>query len=296
MLPWRRVPSAWEPAHLSARMEAAPNWCFQRSFAGSAARRPCRARPRAHSRSLRRRTPWPPPPPPARSSPEHDIGGDGARQRAAGAVQVARVDARRGETANAFRRHQEIDRLAAVEMAALHQHRARAEREQRRALAAISASLPRLARRAARAASARFGVRQSTSGNSSAPDRLDEARAAQRVAGGGDHDGIVDDEGRRPLREMVARSAPPPSPSGRRWPGGPDEGPEQEASRSPCPSLRERGEGFSASATAPTISGLASMPILIAATSKSSRTASICAATIAGGGSGSPARLACSAR
>jgi hypothetical protein len=53
---------------------------------------------------------------------------------------------------------------------------------------------------------------------------------------------------------------------------------------SPQPSPRERGEGeSSASATAPTISGLPSMPILIAETTKSSSTALICAATIAGG-------------
>ena len=46
------------------------------------------------------------------------------------------------------------------------------------------------------------------------------------------------------------------------------------------------GRGASAasrSATIPTISALASMPILTAATEKSANTASICAATISGG-------------
>ena len=56
---------------------------------------------------------------------ERDMGGDRARQRAAGAVQVGRSEPRSGEAAHARGGDEQIDRFVAGEMAAFHQHGAR---------------------------------------------------------------------------------------------------------------------------------------------------------------------------
>ena len=86
------------------------------------------------------------------------------------------------------RRHQEIDRVA-VEMAALHQHGARAERQQRAPLRGHVGFVCAAARPSQRAASARLGVSRSTRRSSRDARRLDEAGAGERVAGRGDHHG-----------------------------------------------------------------------------------------------------------
>ena len=82
-----------------------------------------------------------------------------------------------------------IDRLLALEMPALHEHRARAELRQRLALArhvrfASRNPLAEQRRGLGEVRSEAIDERQQAR-----PDRLDKARAAQRVAGGGDHDG-----------------------------------------------------------------------------------------------------------
>ena len=61
---------------------------------------------------------------------------------------------------------EEIDRLGAVEMAALHQHGAGTEREQRPPLLDHLGFARRMAAPSSAAASGRLGVRQSTNGSS----------------------------------------------------------------------------------------------------------------------------------
>ena len=86
----------------------------------------------APRRSLHPRTPWPSPPPPPRRerrwwrwrSTAWSRSHANCARRCAGYI-----------AANALRRHQEVDRLAAFEMAALHQRRARSKPQQRRSLA-----------------------------------------------------------------------------------------------------------------------------------------------------------------
>ena len=111
----------------------------------------------------------------------------------------------RGKAANALRRHQKIDRLVPVEMAALHQRRPRSEPQQRRALARHVGFAPR-----DRLAEQRRGLREVgrqaiDERQQARPDRLDEARAAQRIARRSGHDGIVDDERPLPLCERPRR-------------------------------------------------------------------------------------------
>ncbi len=68
-------------------------------------------------------------------SAENDVGGDGARERAACAMQVLGSESRRRETMNSVLCHQKVHRLVAFKMTALHQNRAGAKLQQRRALA-----------------------------------------------------------------------------------------------------------------------------------------------------------------
>ena len=85
-------------------------------------------------------------------SPENDVGGDGAGERAAGAVQVFGSKSRRREATNRVLCHQKVNRFVAFKVTALHQNRARAKLQQRRALArhvrfALQRSAPRAAPR-----------------------------------------------------------------------------------------------------------------------------------------------------
>ena len=67
--------------------------------------------------------------------PENDVRNDGARQCAAGPVQIARGQrAARRSGERPLRRHQQVNGLVAAEMAAFHEDRRRAELHERRAL------------------------------------------------------------------------------------------------------------------------------------------------------------------
>ena len=174
---------------------------------------------------------------------------------------VARSDARRGETVDRVRHHQEVDRVA-VEMAALHEDRARAELRGAPLPAAIMFGFAhvRVARRAApppRRGSASGNRRCGSRLRRESPRRnppLESVSPEEAIM-----TGSIDDEG--------SPFSPP-----RRWPTigrgvtSTFAGPETERS-----------------ATIRRCSAPPSMPILIAATSKSSITASICAATILDG-------------
>ena len=159
------------------------------------------------ARSPGERTPWPPRRPPAARARERywrRWRSTACSRSRAGSWRRCRGAAKRR---TASRRHEKVDRLLALEMAALHQHGARPEREQRRALPRHVgfASRDRLARAAP--PPRRDWASGSRQAAGALADRLDEARAAQRVAGGGDHDRIVDDEGPHPARPR------PPSPA-----------------------------------------------------------------------------------
>ena len=139
------------------------------------------------------------------------MGGDRARQRAAGAVQVGRNEPRRGEPAHAFGGHEEIDRLVAGEMAALHQHGGRPKRQQRAPLRghllfARGNGLAEQRRRFGEIGRQAIDERQQPR-----LDRRDKPRSRERVAGGSDHDGVVDDEGALRGAEAGGQS-PGPSP------------------------------------------------------------------------------------
>ena len=118
----------------------------------------------------------------------HDMGGDGAGERAAGAVQVARRRARRGEPARARGRDEPIDALFAREMSAFHQHGARSEREQAFALALHLVLASRLRGAEQRRRLAEIG-RQAVDERQQRRQRVDEPRRGERIAGGRRHPG-----------------------------------------------------------------------------------------------------------
>ena len=121
-------PSSCEPAQLSASSAATPNQLrLSEDSPGSAARaRPERQASRplsiasptnalAAADGLRQR------------QPENDMGGDCARQRAAGPVQISRGDPRRGVAMDAVRSRRASRPPRRRRDAPLHQHRARPE-------------------------------------------------------------------------------------------------------------------------------------------------------------------------
>ena len=122
-------------------------------------------------------------------------GGDGRRQRAAGAVGVARGDARARRAASTPSGvDQQIDALGAAAVAALDQHRlARRARAVARACARISSSSAAIGASSSAAASGRFGVITSARGISTRRSAVDRVGRQQPVAGGRDHHRIEHD-------------------------------------------------------------------------------------------------------
>ena len=121
--------------------------------------------------------------------------GDGARQRAAGAVQIARRQTRRRETMRAVGRDQPIDAFGVLRGGRLSSAPPPVRKlAMRLALGSISVSdAAATARERNAAASSRLGVMRSTSGSSSR-SAVQESGARQRVARRGRHHRIVDDE------------------------------------------------------------------------------------------------------